>query len=60
MRRGDRILNARGRIGPEALRAIVYGADQEHCETEAMRKFINSRQKWCRNQIMEAIKIATK
>ena len=55
MIRGDKLLKFGRSKGIEELRKVVY-CGNIHNEIEGMRKFIESRQKWCRYIIMGQIK----
>ena len=48
---GDFLMRAIGRCGVEKIREIVYG-HSVHCEVEGMRRFIDSRQGWCKRKIL--------
>ena len=54
---GDILAQAQRKRNIEALRAIVYSGDiYGSYEREAMRLFIDSRQDWCKNAMLELLK----
>jgi hypothetical protein len=51
---GDKLVEAYHNIGIAELRLKVYGLDY-HNEIEGMRKFIESRQDWCKDNILKSL-----
>jgi hypothetical protein len=49
------ILESIHKIGIEKTREIVYGKNY-HNEIVGMSKFINSRQSWCKRNILKTLK----
>ena len=56
---GDIIIEAIHKNGIEKVRELVYGKglNNFHNEVEGMRKFIESRQDWCKDQILNSLSI---
>ena len=50
----DTIRKAIQQIGPEQVRKIVYGETVEH-EYIGMQKFVDSRQDWCKQGILDKL-----